>query len=535
MTTIYRTIWATKPDSTSLLKPSSVSEHYTTVLSGTVSSNDINNVYNTRNALSSIQNTPRLSSVALLSSNSAARLLTSLSTSTVRVSTTVSNTVDHTLSAKPNLAFSELSNVTKTGSARTIGLSIGLPIGIFCFSLLVFLIYFYFFKNPILSSNRPVSPDFFHKEKKEERIPLYNPFNQPKGGGPSHDEIKNEKFAAGQFGGLEKDACNYSIKYNISRPIKEHILTPKVALHPSSKELNDIDKYLYEQPPNIYRVDSKLPPLDHSREITNVGKHQKDASDDRWKYNSPLSKWFLRGSTYFKDKNISGLSLADSVTNLTPTLHLKQLNILRKNKEGYAAEANVLNVDETSPILTTKHPNYTDTLEKGSTPTEAHVSIVKSPIIERQRRVPSLIYGEVSPQFLDEFEDNNPVSLEHAPAKVHRKKKSTERFKQKLQEKKLPQLPATDEKPQLQIGHVYQVANDYAPHLTDEIWVQKGEFVRILVVHNDGWCLVEKCARDGTSKSVLDLMSSDGGSKNRKYLNDDRGIVPADCLAELDG
>ena len=58
----------------------------------------------------------------------------------------------------------------------------------------------------------------------------------------------------------------------------------------------------------------------------------------------------------------------------------------------------------------------------------------------------------------------------------------------------------------LTVGRVYPVIRPYIPQLTDEISLSIGEYVRVLMVHDDDrWCLVEKCTMDGISKSLINF------------------------------
>lgn len=94
--------------------------------------------------------------------------------------------------------------------------------------------------------------------------------------------------------------------------------------------------------------------------------------------------------------------------------------------------------------------------------------------------------------------------------------------------KPLPLTPTTksNEDPSIQLGRTYTVIQDYEPRLTDEISISLGEKVKILATHTDGWCLVEKCTpRNGRVHVSID---------DKRYLNEDRGIVPGDCLQEYD-
>ena len=67
-----------------------------------------------------------------------------------------STTEQSAFTSTSRIKLTDLTNEPKVISGKIIGLSVGLPIGIFCFGLLIFLIYFYFIKNYILLSVQPV-------------------------------------------------------------------------------------------------------------------------------------------------------------------------------------------------------------------------------------------------------------------------------------------------------------------------------------------------------------------------------------------
>lgn len=472
--------------------------------------------------------------------------LSSVINSTSKSRTTLSESTS-------GIRLSSLSNEPKAVSGKVIGLSIGLPVGIFCLGIGLFLIYFYFIKNSILISNPPISPSDSVITKKNNWFS--NLFNID-GYGHSHNDI--ERNCKESIIWPSDNAIESKIQYNIGTRSRNnrthhHVLTPKYAYtQPSKNETDNIDTYLYSKPPNIYPIGTSLSsPSNIKSEIINkdgrVPQYNKDA-DRKWEYTSPLSKWFLRSSLYLKDNAMNTTtSLNDIASRLTPTVQLKHLNILNRVNKNYTNDPSIYE-DERSPILPKPYHEESGINEED----DSHDSIVRSLLLPtsshhsntsgegRIQNRHSFIYDSIGAQVL---EDNHPkerddISILSVPEKKRSKKKKKHMLDAINYEKELPLTPHSalkkdnrDNKEKeddiIKVGRVCQVRIPYSPRLTDEIGLEIGEYVRVLVTHNDGWCLVEKCTMDGTSKS---LIYSGLPTKDKKYLNDDRGIIPGECL-----
>lgn len=483
------------------------------------------------------------------------------SSSPTQIVTTLSS---HTSSA---IRLSNLSNEPKSVSGKIIGLSIGLPIGIFCLGLLIFLIYFYFIKNSILISNPPVSATDGLKSSKSNWF--NNLFNIDSYG--NGDARNGNNRSGNAYYDLEKNtkenilwpsdnAIESRIQYNIGLKDKyNHVLTPEYAhTEPpfSRHDSADINTFLYSKPPNIYRIGSQLPSRnDLSNDQASTNDNEKQMIDDpsgKWEYNSPLSKWFLRSSTYFKERNITSPSLTDLASKLTPTVQLKHLKILNRVKQNYVSTP-IGYEDERSPILDKSKPQISHIIEGELN--DSHGSLLlpspsSSDHYEEAQKRKSFIYDSIGPQTL-KGNGERPITVTLSSVPPDRKKTKTKKqHHDKIDalsyDKELPLTPShllntaeqmkeeKEETFEIESGKIYKVIRPYSPRLTDEISISAGEYVRVIVTHNDGWCLVEKCTMDGTSKSLLysleDVSQGKVDNKEKKYLNDDRGIIPGECL-----
>ena len=356
------------------------------------------------------------------------------------------------------------------------------------------------------------------------------------------------------------DNMSSKIQYKISKPIiPQHILTPKktvknpyawsgknISLDPKVNEMEEekvVDAFLYTKPPNIVHIESSMPSYnDLPSQKTVSSKKTALKTSEKWSYESPLSRWFLRGSTYFKDYGLSKTSLK------TPTgaPQLKQMKMLSRISKGYFNESDIM-PDERSPILEYNNTplDANDSVDNlGNTTPDSQITSYRNNNIDLITARPhSVIYGTTAQQTLEtnfnDHHDCNKSTEKHeliipTPSKPLKKRKKRRQSKmyQHLQHlsrsKPLPLTPNSkyNGEASVQLGKTYTVIQDYEPRLTDEIRISLGEKVKILATHTDGWCLVEKC---NTQKGTIHVSVDD-----KRYLNEDRGIVPGDCLQEYD-
>lgn len=460
----------------------------------------------------------------------------SSSSSSVRAPTTITHLVTKTLASDiptdgPPSDFSAGSGTT---SGLTIGLAIGLPVGLFCLGLVVFLFYFYW-KDTRFDLETP-RIEAQQAPRQKEKGWLSSVLH----GGDDLDDN-------GSYLNVKRlPSMSSKIQYKISRPIPQHIQTPKAplckerdnTLH-SLEVSDDVDALLYSRPPNIYHIDSKMPSTNNLPGASGLSceEHQSlpsahtaarsyEKSSRKWNYQSPLSRWFLRSSTYLQD----GFALPASIK--TPTVQLKQLKILSRIHKDYADSSKLFD-DEKSPILDRSGETYDFS---GSPEISDSTNDVKV------QTPSSALYGTIDPQVFEVVDDDwataGDLELDPVPSNVNksgrkRKKRRQSRLGKHLRQvtdvKPLPVVPkpATEYDARLRVGYVYKVAQEYNARLTDEIHIEVGEFAKILATHTDGWCLVEKCTCEGNSYT----QNLQGKNVNDKgYLNENRGIIPGDCL-----
>lgn len=425
----------------------------------------------------------------------------------------------------------------KFTSDTTIGLAIGLPIGIFCLGLALF-----------LSLSRMKQKFTINRKKSVDSTRLRSP-NNDQGLFSRVRYGTNSQY--GQEYAYEKSlpfADSSTIQYKVSKSRPQHILTPEVSkLRDKSTSLegmsvkDDVDILLYSKPPNIYHIKSEMPSTNNlpgeklGLSASSPGRRPKPTDLElpmhKWRYESPLSSWFLRNSTYLagEEGDAAPNSAANTGTIVTPTVQLKQLKILSRINREYAGGSQLME-NEKSPILELE-PNSEDEEELGTDDIESSTGPKLTKVSS------SAFYATVIPG----TENKNPFKYLHESQKEERKARRESILglqSQETTEKKLsPLTPGKDLKSDsskgLQIGHVYRAVQDYQAVLADEINIQIGEFALILATHTDGWCLVEKCTEDGTSKSYLKTGQIATSANDQGYLNSDRGIIPGDCLSDL--
>ncbi|GAV48552.1 hypothetical protein ZYGR_0K00570 [Zygosaccharomyces rouxii] len=427
----------------------------------------------------------------------------------------------------------------KFTSGPTIGLAIGLPVGVFCLGLALFL---------GLSKMRQKLTINRRKSVQSTTLPTATSDQ-----GWFSRVMYGTDSQYGQEYAYEKSlpfADSSTIQYKVSKSRPQHILTPKAPkLRDEFTSLegmsikDDVDALLYSKPPNIYHIQSEMPSTNNlpgeklGLSVSSPSKRPKPANLElplhKWRYESPLSSWFLRNSTYLAGDEADAApdGGANAGTILTPTVQLKQLKILSRINKGYA-DGSQLMENEKSPILEKPAHNSEDETESR---TNDMASSIGTQLVKRPS---SAFYGTIT----SGTKNRNPFKHPNENKMEERKTRRESILGFPLQEvtdkKPLPLTPGKDVRSdysseRLQMGHVYKVVQDYKAMLADEIDIQVGEFALILATHTDGWCLVEKCTEDGTSKSYLKTGQTVTNANDRGYLNSDRGIIPGDCLDDL--
>lgn len=475
-----------------------------------------------------------------------------------------STTEQSAFTSTSRIKLTDLTNEPKVISGKIIGLSVGLPIGIFCFGLLIFLIYFYFIKNSILLSVQPVSPSESIKKPADtwfNKLFDLSYFHKRK---DNYDIEKKHRVSPFQFSNAR--AIESQIQYkigidpsNFKRYESYHVQTPKNihSKYPGQK-LRSLDKIscTHVSKPHLslasnvqftIKKSNKEDNCDYDYEYPNISTCKEDKDKEgfvsKLVHNSHLDTGTYRNSVYQKINTL--------IPRLTPTIQLKNLKILSRVDKNYIKEP-VGYENERSPMLDKSCVVHFDDVDVFDLPNlNAELcslpSLTRSTISEElpiQGRYSSFNHS-IERQVLDNngIDTKSKIIIEPVPVEKINLKKS--KIKTWSHEKELPVIPhhsildkekgKDDNKfnTTLKEGGVYPVIQPYTPQLADEINLSIGEYVRVLVVHEDNrWCLVEKCTIDGTSKSLINF--GDQMKNNRKYLNDDRGIIPAECIMKIE-
>lgn len=473
----------------------------------------------------------------------------------------LSSTTEQSISTSTSrIKLTDLSTESKDVSGKIIGLSIGLPVGIFCFSLLIFLAYFYFIKNSILLSVQPVSPSESIKEPSNTWFDKFFNLNCIHRRQDNNDIEKKYRISSYKSSNyhVSESQIQYKIgidPYNCKQYVSCHVQTPKDvhSKYPREK-LQLLDKLSCNYVPkphfpltsdvqftinkrnegNDYDHDCKYPNVSFREEDKNTENFISKLVD-----NSFLDKETHRSSVYQKINNL--------LPRLTPTIQLKNLKILSRIDKNYVHEP-VEFENERSPMLDKSCSIYSHNVNVfnlsnsnaelcGSSLSIGDTVSEKIPIQGKY----ALTNYSIKKQVLDgnRVDANSKIVIEPVPLKRINFKKAN--IKAKRYKKELPEIPyhmlLEKEKGKdsnqfntvLKVGRVYPVVRPYSPRLIDEISLSMGEYVRVLVVYEDNkWCLVEKCTMDGTSKSLINFGNQ--MRNDRKYLNDDRGIIPTESI-----
>lgn len=356
--------------------------------------------------------------------------------------------------------YSKAPSNGRTDIGLVLGLSIGLPVGLSCISIIVLSIYF---------TRR------WRKRNQQEHTSRKFEYNSTSG-----------DYRESTYIGFEPVTPTGS--WHIRTPRKAHATDIGLADGKSKLEADDL---LYSRPPNIYSINSSI---SSTAEITprkvRTGQERKLRNNNNWKYESPLSKWFLRSSLYLRN-------LSD---NQVPTANIKNTNILTSVIEGWGQQGTT-SLDDGS----TSDDTFKSMSEASAGKTQGSSSVIQSQTLQ-----------------LEENVGVKEVALDPGISTSSRKARSKLRrhLEYVKMAKPLPLTPGNKgnsnvKRASLRVGQVYVATEQYVPSLPDEIYVVPGEKLRVLATHSDGWCLVER-------ETV---------ANGSDYLNRDRGIVPSYCIA----
>lgn len=503
---------------------------------------------------------------AVTSSGSPASSARSAITSAARSSTSSTSSTSSATPSSSGIALNKVAD-NNSMSGSIIGLSIGLPVGVFCLGVLIIVSFFYYKK----SSTPPCEDEKVYQREGQSQGPhkragarswllskVYG--NQlPE----THDLEKTQRI------GDEGARIQYSIEKAVSNPFTHHVLTPQKAAFPPKCSVNtdDIDTFLYANPPRLCHIGSEMPSSTSSKPAGQNGAKSPKATNrgsrllhnGKWTYESPLSRWFLTKSTYVQDQVMPALK--------SPTVKLKRLHILsRVNKQTAAKD---LEYNESSPILSRPFSplsvadgssapkpwpqgrnldpmSHRDaSLEYGSmlspkadlTPT-----VLESANLSSWNPYSKTFVSEdarIKPHILDKHACAKPPKLADAPTRARRHgahRKHVEQSTGQTSTHRTTGLRSSIHEARKSNAHelaeVYAVVRDYEPRLMDEIRLEQGEYVKTLARHTDGWCLVEKCSLNGQTHFHSDRMRQ-ADINGPGYLNEHRGIVPGACLKRI--
>lgn len=397
-------------------------------------------------------------------------------------------------------------SVPSKNTLLIIGLSVGLSIGLF---LLFFLGYFAFYRSTTIKSRirwltrRYKSPD--HKlqtddtfQTIEQNLDKDGKIHCPYGNPYAHSDDLTMSFKISKVirSSFHVKTPSQTYASNSFRKHEDEAPSRRQPLGDSQTKL--VDRFLYSKPPRLCHISSQLHSKNSSLEsVESLGNLKK------WNYSSPLSKWFLRSSTYLVQSN-SASPQNGSEDERSSVLNNTKIPKLFNNKNGTFSRIN-----KKLSVIKDIQPKTKFKLERIDGDTFCEV--------KRKKQLGMLKNLEMKQTFsrlskhLDEIALCKPLFSE--PSKKH---KATEHNEQTLKNVRTSTYGET--------LTMYEVTREYKPRLFDELYIIPGEYITVLATHTDGWCLVERA-------NYFERMTSNIDGKD--YLNSNRGIVPMECLEQI--
>jgi nuclear fusion protein len=231
-----------------------------------------------------------------------------------------------------------------------------------------------------------------------------------------------------------------------------------------------------------------------------------------WNLNTPLSKWFVKHSQVSGNSSRASLSTGPK-TPMTILKEFKLSNLRTKNGKPIA-------VNERSPIL----PHFPENAYHPYHSNHRRMSNTSSGSISNQaveNDFTHLKVPKLNPITNNKKRNLNKPLPEKPPRTVSSSSVTLSGLEQRVYERMVPATPVM--RKNFADNYIYKVILEYNKNLADELTIERGEHVKILARHRDGWCLVEKC--DSKGQSLVD------GSD---YINDGRGLIPEMCLTMLE-
>ncbi|KAL6947377.1 hypothetical protein ACO0QE_002260 [Hanseniaspora vineae] len=410
-----------------------------------------------------------------------------------------------------------LDSAPSKNTSLIVGLSVGLSIGLFLF---LFLAYFALYKSPNLKYC--IQRCVWKQKNPDCTLQHDDPFRNIKQN-PIIDE-KKLYF----YGNPHAHRDNLTMSYKVMKvsPDSVHVKTPsqiyaskrhekhnsdfeKIPLR--RQDLSDsqtqlVDRYLYCQPPQLCHISSRLPSKNSSLEsVANVGNAKK------WNYSSPLSKWFLRSSTYLAESSRASPQYGSENPNTFATEDERSpiLNKSKMPKQYHANNGTFNRISKKLSVIKDDQPQTKFELQKINGNAFSEIKRKKQLMMQKNLKMKQT-FTTLS-KHLDEVALCKPLPLEPSknPIMPKRNEQRLENFRTSTYEETLA---------------MYEVTREYKPRLLDELYIIPGEYVTVLATHTDGWCLVERA-------NYFEKMTSNIDGED--YLNSNRGIVPMECLKQI--
>lgn len=413
------------------------------------------------------------------------RSYSSSSTSTQKISSSTSNTIStshsFSLGTTANAAGVSKSSGVSSKTAMIVGLSVGIPV---CLIVVITLLWYFKFRNkPYVFKGKPNFSESKWKNSSfswnintdDDDYMMTKNYKVLKNVATPQATQINENPYLKRHGTNKKSLKSADTSKEIN-DWKAHIFTPfknsfildnkndeksefdydleknesqygssdrSKDVSSSSNDNLDIEKFLYSTPPKIKKINSEI----SSFKSIKKKKSQKKYGDlnldsiqdtqslhEKWTYTSPLSKWFLRDSTYLQDSHVT------TPTDQILSVDLKTLQLPSKKKKTITKKSSKIN-------LNTKRKHIIDINGMKRLSAIMHI---------REKPLPK-------PPIRDSEKQKSRVSL--LSGSFH--KASSEARKSK-----------------------YVAINAYTPQMLDELELVEGQMVKILSVHSDGWAMV---------------------------------------------
>lgn len=395
---------------------------------------------------------------AVSDSGSTISTITSSSTSTSSASSPTSSHINfgHNLLTQGTTASS--------GNNSKIGMAIGIPVAIIGSVLLVVALYFYLRSRRNYAQSKDAKLHSLYDEKYNYKKSSFDDSASPYNLKTVYQFKKPPSYRSSSIGNNAQTSTGISTTYSV----------------PSIKELPQ-------------------------------------GQDNSMRWQTPIHQWFNNMS---KSAISSRASLSTGIfTPKTPAIALREFNM--KNQQQHQFE--IGSVNERSPIL----PTFPEKSYCGDG-SFSHSSVQSSPdrtikqqVVQTDTTRPGVILQHPSKLAKNKKNNHTVKPLPEVPpiSSVEPSIKSLVGLEQIVVERMIPDTPKVDFS-KYKNDKVYIVKKNYEKNLADELSITVGEFVKILARHTDGWCLIEKCDRNGK------VLNED----TNNYINEGRGVIPELCL-----